>query len=208
MGWSEAGNAAADRSCRANSATLMAIPLVARSRNLRRQTGVALALMKRATKSLRGPRWPPFIPLFALTLALALPAAVAQALTVVNQPWVLPARAGHTTEAFMNLTSTEGATLVAAHSDSAAATTLHRPGRDARAAAELALPAGAIVELAPGKYRFSLRRLSKNVKLGDIVPMMLTIRSVDGVRQDIAVRAVARLRSPVDDERRAHRHQH
>jgi periplasmic copper chaperone A len=87
-------------------------------------------------------------------------------------------------------------------------TTLHRPGRDARAAVELALPAGTIVELAPGSYRFSLRRLNKNVKLGDIVPMTLTIRNADGVDQDIAVRAVARLRSPVDDERRAHRHQH
>jgi copper(I)-binding protein len=86
--------------------------------------------------------------------------------------------------------------------------TLHRPGGDTRAAAELTLPAGAIVELAPGKYRLSLRRLSRNVRLGDIVPMTLTIRSADGVLQDIAVGAVARLRSPIDDERRAHRHQH
>ena len=163
--------------------------------------------MKRAT-FFRGRHWRAFAPLFALPLALALPAPVAQALTVVNQPWVRPAAAGHSTEAFMNLTSTEGAMLVAAHSDSAAATTLHRPGRDARAAVELALPAGAIVELAPGNYRFSLRRLNKRVKLGDIVPMTLTIRSTDGVLQDIAVHAVARLRSPVDDEHRAHRHQH
>lgn len=164
--------------------------------------------MKRATTSLRGPRWLAFTPLFALALALALPPVVAQALTVVNQPWVRPAASGHSTEAFMNLTSTEGATLVGARSDSAAATTLDWPGRDARAALELALPAGAIVELAPGNYRFSLRRLNKSVKLGDVVPMTLTIRSTDGALQDIAVRAVARLRSPVDDERRAHRHRH
>jgi len=164
--------------------------------------------MKRPAESLRGPRWPALTLLYAATLAFALPAAVAHALTIVNQPWVRPAAAGRSTEAFMNLTSTEGAALVAARSDSAAATTLHRPGRDARATVELRLPAGAIVKLAPGNYRFSLRRLNKSVKLGDIVPMTLTIRSTDGVLQDIAVHAVARLRSPVDDEHRAHRHQH
>lgn len=166
--------------------------------------------MNRPTTSSRRARRPAFTRLCGLSLAfvVALPAAVAQALTVVNQPWVRPAAAGASTEAFMNLTSTEGATLVAARSDSAAATTLHRPGRDARATGELALPAGAIVELAPNNYRFSLRRLNKSVKLGDIVSMTLTIRSADGVLQDIAVHAVARLRSPIDDERRAHRHQH
>jgi copper(I)-binding protein len=108
----------------------------------------------------------------------------------------------------MNLTSTEGATLVAARSDLAAATTLHRPGSDARAAVELALPPGAIVELAPGHYRLSLRGLNKTIKLGDVLPLTLTIRSADGALQDISVGAVARLRSPVDDERRAHHHQH
>ena len=164
--------------------------------------------MLRATTSSRSPCWPTFVLLFTLAFALALPATGAQALTVVNQPWVRPAAAGRSTEAYMNLTSTEGATLVAARSDLAAATTLHRPGSDARAAVELALPAGAIVELAPGKYRLSLRRLNKTIKLGDIVPLTLTIRSADGALQDIAVGAVARLRSPVDDERRAHRHQH
>jgi copper(I)-binding protein len=143
-----------------------------------------------------------------LGLFLAASGTAAQALVVINQPWVKPAGAGRSTEAYMNLTSTEGGTLVAARSDLAAATTLHRPGSDARAAAELALPAGAIVELAPGHYRLSLRRLSRTVKLGDILPLTLTIGSADGAIQEIAVGAVARLRSPVDDERRAHRHQH
>lgn len=164
--------------------------------------------MPRATRSSRSPHWPAFALLFTLPFALALPAAGAQALTVVNQPWVRPAAAGRSTEAYMNLTSTEGAALVAVRSDLAAATTLHRPGSDARAAVELSLPAGAIVELAPGNYRLSLRGLNKTVKLGDLVPLTLTIRSADGALQDIAVGAVARLRSPVDDERRAHHHQH
>jgi hypothetical protein len=149
-----------------------------------------------------------FALLFTLALALALPAARAQALTIVNQPWVRPAAAGGSTEVYMNLTSTEGATLVAARSELAAATTLHRPGSDARPAAELALPARAIVELAPGHYRLSLRRLNRTIKLGDVVPLTLTTRSADGALQDISVGAVARHRSPVDDERRAHHHQH
>lgn len=148
---------------------------------------------------------------FAVLLGFVLAASgmAAQALVVINQPWVKPAIASRSTEAYMNLTSTEGATLVAVRSDIAAETTLHPPTRDTRAAFELALPAGAIVELAPGNYRFSLRRLNKTIKLGDIVPMTLTIRSADGALQDIVVHAVGRLRSPVDDERRAHRrHRH
>jgi copper(I)-binding protein len=158
--------------------------------------------------SSRSPRSPTLVLLFTLAFALTLATGAAQALTVVNQPWVRPATAGRSTEAYMNLTSTEGATLVAARSDLAAATTLHRPGSDSRAAAELALPARAIVELAPGHYRLSLHRLNKTIKLGDIVALTLTLRSADGALQDIAVGAVARLRSPVDDERRAHGHQH
>jgi copper(I)-binding protein len=160
--------------------------------------------MQRASICSRSPRWPGF----ALWLALALPSPSAHALTVVNQPWVRPTAEGQSTEAFMNLTSTEGATLVAARTVRAAATTLHRPGSDARPVAELALPARVIVELAPGSYRFSLRRLNKTIKLGDIVPMTLTIRGADGALQEIAVGAVTRHRSPVDDERRAHRHSH
>ena len=162
--------------------------------------------MQRATTSSR--RRPP--PTFALLfyLALALSVSSAQAVTIVNQPWVRPAAAGDSTEVYMNLTSTEGATLVATRSDLAAATTLHRPGTDARPAGELALPARAIVQLAPGKYRLWLRRLNRTIKLGDVVPLTLTLRSADGALQDIAVGAVARHRSPVDDERRAHHHQH
>ena len=189
-------------SWRANSAGLATIP-VRRRREYRRRPAVGRALIKHMLHLIRSRRLA-----VALGLFLAASGTAAQALVVINQPWVKPAAAGRSTEAYMNLTSTEGGTLVAARSDLADATTLHRPGSDARAAAELALPAGAIVELAPGHYRLSLRRLSRTVKLGDILPLTLTIRSADGALQEIAVGAVARLRSPVDDERRAHRHQH
>jgi copper(I)-binding protein len=140
-------------------------------------------------------------------LALALSTADAQGLFVVNQPWVRPAAAGHATEAYMNLTSAEGATLVAVRADGAAAVSLRGPGTNATIR-ELALPPRTIVEFAPGKYRFWLRRLARTVRLGDSVALTLTIRGTDGGRQDIPVSAVARLRSPLDDERLAHRHRH
>ncbi len=191
-----------DRSWRANSGGLATIPMH-RRREYRTGPAVGRASVNPMLRLIRSRR-------LALLLGLVLAASsmAAQALIVINQPWVKPATAGHSTEAYMNLTSTEGATLVAARSDLAAATTMHRPGSDARAAVELALPAGAIVELAPGHYRLSLRRLSKTIKLGDVLPLTLTIRTADGALQEIAVGAVARLRSPIDDERRAHRHQH
>jgi Uncharacterized protein conserved in bacteria len=200
--WSDDHASGGRPSWRANSAGLATIP-VRRQREYRRRPAVGRALIRRMLHLIRSHRLA-----VLLGLVLAASGTAAHALVVINQPWVKPAAAGRSTEAFMNLTSTEGATLVAAHSESAAATTLHRPGRDTRAAVELALPAGAIVELAPGTYRISLRRLNKTIKLGDTVPMTLTIRSADGALQDIAVRGVARARSPVDDERRAHRHQH
>lgn len=143
-----------------------------------------------------------------LGLWLAAPGMATQPLIVVNQPWVKPAAAGRTTEAYMNITATDGAVLVAARSDSAAATALQQPGTAKRASTGIALPAGRIVELAPGGYRLWLRGLHKTIRLGDVVPLSLTIRDADGAVQDIAVGAVTRLHSPVEDEHRAHQHRH
>ena len=54
---------------------------------------------------------------FLLGLALSLPSLSAQALIVVNQPWVKPAVARGSSEAYMNITATDGAVLVAARSE-------------------------------------------------------------------------------------------
>lgn len=144
--------------------------------------------------------------LLGFGLALALPSPSAQALIVVNQPWVKPAAARGSSEAYMNITATDGAVLVAARSDSAARVTLLKPGTGNRASVELPLPAGTIVELAPNRYRLSLRGLGKAIRLGDVVRLTLTIKDAKGAVQEIAVGAVARWRSPVDDERRSHKH--
>jgi periplasmic copper chaperone A len=138
-------------------------------------------------------------------LALALVGGDADALFIVNQPWVVPAAKGQTTAAYMDLTSTEGATLVAAKSDAAARVSIGGPKREA-SVARLALPAGEMIRLAPSGYRIVLDRLARPIKLGDRVMLTLTIEAADGSRQDIPVNAEARRRSPLDDERRAHSH--
>jgi copper(I)-binding protein len=137
-------------------------------------------------------------------LALSVWAADAHALFIVNQPWVRPAAQGRSTEAYMDLTSTEGAALVGARSDAAAFVAIPTPGKSAGDVGRLRLPANAMIRLAPGGYRIVLSKLVRPIKLGERVMLTLTIEGADGARQDIPVNAEVRLRSPLDDERRAH----
>jgi copper(I)-binding protein len=141
-----------------------------------------------------------------LGLATALPVSAANAMFIVNQPWVRPAQVAQSTEAYMDLTSTEGATLVGVATDAAKATTIRAPGKAAVTARKVTLPPQALVALAPGRYRIALIYLLRTLKLGDRVPMTLTIELADGSRQDIPIDAEVRLRSPLEDERRAHSH--
>ncbi len=141
-----------------------------------------------------------------LGLAAALTALPANALFIVNQPWVRPAQAAQSTEAYMNLTSTEGAKLIAVRSDVAKAMSLLAPGRQPVVVSSVALPAEALVALAPGRYRIALKQVLRTLKPGDRLNLTLTIELGDGSRQDIDVNAEVRLRSPIDDERRAHVH--
>ena len=182
-----------DRSWRANSGRLATIP-AHRRREYRRGRAVGRASVKRMLRHNRSRR-------------LAASGAPAQALIVINQPWVKPAAGGRSTEAFMNITATEGASLIGARTESAASVRLHAPGAATRPVAEITLPPAKVVALAPGQYRLMLLRLDKRVRLGDIVHLVLTIRDERGIR-DIPVGAVARWRSPIDDERRAHQHHH
>ena len=143
-----------------------------------------------------------------LGLAATMIASPASAVFIVNQPWVRPAQAAQTTEAYMNLTSTEGATLVGVSTEAARAATIRAPGNVAIATTKVALPPKLLVALAPGQYRIVLNQLLRTLKVGDRVNLTLTIEQDDGSRQDIAVNAEVRLRSPIDDERRAHKHSH
>jgi copper(I)-binding protein len=141
-------------------------------------------------------------------LGLSLYFMSAHALFIVNQPWVRPAKSGQSTELYMNLTSTDGATLLEVRTSAAAEVVLRGPGKTARTIPELPLPAGQLVALSPGNARVGLLRLARTLKLGDRIDIVLTIRGTDGTRQDIPLSIEARLRSPVDDERQAHHHTH
>ena len=143
----------------------------------------------------------------AFSIALLLVAAQARAVFIVNQPWVTPVARGASTEAYMDLTSTEGATLVGIATDAAAAATILRPGKIAKKATSVALPERTLVALKPGGYRIALERVLRTLKLGDRVALTLTIQNADGTRQEIPVDAEVRLRSPIEDDR-AHKHQH
>jgi copper(I)-binding protein len=137
-------------------------------------------------------------------LVLTLLAPTASALFIVNQPWARPAKSGQATDVYMNLTSTDGASLVAVHTEDAEAIVIRGPGKDARTVPMLPLPAGTLVALAPGRHRLVMIGLTRSVKPGDRLALTLTIESADGARQNIPVLAEARLHSPLDDERRAH----
>jgi copper(I)-binding protein len=144
----------------------------------------------------------------ALGFALALAAQQANALFIVNLPWARPAQRGQTTEAYMDLTSTDGATLVGVTSDAAAAVAIRAPGKISTKVIGVPLPAKTVVALVPGGYRLALNGLMRPLKLGDRVKLTLTVEAADGSRQDIGVDAEVRLRSALDDERRAHQHTH
>jgi len=133
-------------------------------------------------------------------------AAQGKGLLIVNQPWARPASVGQTTEVYMDITSTAGATLVAAASDAAVVAPLRSRDRQHVKSPTIALPAGIVVALTPGSNRVVLLRLNRSLRLGDRVLLTLTIEHADASRQEVAVDAEVRLHSPIDDELHAHRH--
>jgi periplasmic copper chaperone A len=133
---------------------------------------------------------------------LWLAGAPAYGLITVNQPWAKPGV--RTSDAYMILTSTEDATLIGASSSLAARVDLM--GQATRPLSGLPLRAGKPVTFRPGANRFRLSDLSRPLRLGDRVPLLLIIETAAGVRSEIAVDAEVRNESPVDAELRAHRH--
>ena len=125
---------------------------------------------------------------------------------IVNQPWVLPAAKGRSTEAYMDLTSSDATTLVAARSDAARDVRIVGRAQPAQKLSELALPAGRMIRLAPHGYRLLLDKLTRAIKRGERVQLTLVIEAADGTKQEIPVNAEARFDSPLDAELRAHQH--
>jgi copper(I)-binding protein len=142
----------------------------------------------------------------ALGFALAAFGQVSQAASVVaiNAPWVRPAQAGKTTQAYFSLRASEGGRLIGAESPRAVSVTLDDPKSGKPMSSVLTLPRGAEVAFAPGKVHLTLHELRQSLKLGERVPFTLTIESVDGVREIIPVDAEVRNESPIDAERKHH----
>ncbi len=132
--------------------------------------------------------------------------ALAGAVFIVNDPWMRPTDSARVTEAYMVLTSTDGAALVGARSEIAASVSIFAVGRKPVQIDRLSLPAGNEVKLAPGGPRLGLSGLNRPLRLGDRVPLTLTIESADGTRQEIQVGAEVRRRSAIDDHLHPHHH--
>ena len=135
-----------------------------------------------------------YVPFLAAAL-MALP-AVAQ--VTVSDAWVRGTVTGQkVTGAFMQLTSPADATLVAATSPVAKIVEIHEMKTEGgvmkmRAVDKLALPAGKPVDLKPGGYHMMLMDLTQPLKVGDTVPLLLTIADKAGNKQTIEVKAVVK----------------
>jgi|WetSurMetagenome_2_1015567.scaffolds.fasta_scaffold274892_2 copper(I)-binding protein len=140
------------------------------------------------------------------TLACALWCANAYAVFTVTEAWVRPAGAKAATEAYMELSSSEGATIIAVRCAIAAEVSLVDPKGHPMKIALLALPAGETVTLMPGAVRVALTRLAHTLRLSERVPLVLVIRDLDGRTQEIAVDAEVRRRSPTDGHLRPRTH--
>ena len=132
-------------------------------------------------------------------LSLSLLASLAHAQVTVSEAWVRATVAQQkATGAFMQLQSAQDAKLVSAQSPVAGVTEVHEMAMDngvmkMRAIPSLALPAGKAVELKPGGYHVMLMDLKGQVKDGDMVPVTLVVEGKDGKRQNIEVKAPARV---------------
>lgn len=141
--------------------------------------------------------------LLASALLVSLASAQAQnPLVKVDDPWVRatvePQKA---TGAFMQLTAARAAKVVAASSPLAASVEIHEMKMvdgvmKMRAVDALALPAGQAVALKPGSYHVMLMGLQRPIKVGESVPLTLTVEGDDKQRQTVEVKAEARGAAP------------
>jgi copper(I)-binding protein len=151
--------------------------------------------------SRRGGRWA-----IVFGLATALVASETRAMLVVAEPWIRISADRRTAEGYMQLRSTEGATIVGLSSDVSSNVTMRGHGATSPLVAQIKLPPSETVMLAPGSQRFVFPRLDRRLKLGDRVALVLTVVAADGTQQQIPVSAEVRVRSPTDDHLHGHRH--
>ena len=131
-------------------------------------------------------------------LAAAAAPLFASAEVAVKDPWVrgtVPAQ--KLTGAFMTLTSTEDAKVVAVSSDVAKKAEIHASMmmggvNHMHSVDQIPLPAGKPVELKAGGYHVMLMELTRTMKTGEIVPITLTVEGKDGKRTQVEIKAEVR----------------
>lgn len=136
---------------------------------------------------------------FALCALAAAPTAYAQDASLsVQEPWVRASVPNqHATGAFMRLTSTAPARLVAVESPAARNVEIHEMAMQdnvmkMRQVAGIDLPAGHAVELKPGGYHVMLIDLVSQINAGQHVPLTLVIEDAQRQQRRITVDAEAR----------------
>lgn len=147
-----------------------------------------------------------------LALSLMLFAAMVQADVTVKDSWVRGTTpAMKATGAFMEITSSDAATLVSASSPVAGVVEIHTMKMEnnmmtMRAVPSLDLPAGKGVKLAPGGNHVMLMELKQQLKKGDVVPITLKVEGKDKQVQTLEIKAEVRdLAQPATME---HGHKH
>lgn len=133
-----------------------------------------------------------------LALTLMLLGAAAQAEVTVKDAWVrgtTPAQKA--TGAFMEITSSEAASLLSAASPLAGVVEVHSMKMEdgvmkMRALPKLDLPAGKAVKLQPGGYHIMLMDLRQQMKKGDVVPITLKVEGKEKKVQTIEIKAEVR----------------
>ena len=143
-----------------------------------------------------------------LLCALALGAAAAHAVSTftITEPWVRVAADGRSAEAFMQLKSFDGETVVGVRSEDVGSITMLASGQKRTPVTRIALPAGDTVMLAPGRPRLGIGKRAKPLKLGDRVYFVLIVEAADGATREIPVNAELHRRSPTDDHIGRHKH--
>jgi copper(I)-binding protein len=134
-----------------------------------------------------------------LVLGSGLPTSVVHAQEVtIKEPWVRgTVRGQKATGAFMQLTASEAATLVAVDSPVAGSVLIHEMKMEndvmkMRPIQKLDLPAGKAVELKPGGYHMMLMGLKQPLKKGEAVPIRLRFESKDKTFKTIEIKAQVR----------------
>ena len=134
-----------------------------------------------------------------LVLGGGLPTSVVHAQEVtIREPWVRgTVRGQKATGAFMQLTATESATLVAVESPVAGTVQIHEMKMEndvmkMRAIQRLDLPAGKAIDLKPGGYHVMLMDLKQPLKKGETVPISLRFEGKDKTFKTIEIKAQVR----------------